>query len=126
MKKRGSVALILIIVLSVFGLTGCFNGGVDEAVPDIIVPNNGADHSPQEEPKDIKIDTGTYVGQIDSNSIEINISGVPEDMASRALRFSPELKDVFEQLGIQDNTPVKFEYYVNSQEQWVLVKIDPM
>ena len=126
MKKLGIITSMLIIAMSILGLSGCFNGGVDESVPDILVPNNGADHSPQEDPQDIKIDTGTYVGQIDGNSVEINISGVPEDMAARAFRFSPELRDEFDQLNIQDNTPVKFEYYINSQEQWVLVRIDPM
>jgi hypothetical protein len=125
MKKFGTITLVLLIALSLVGLTGCFNMGPDGNVPEIIDPN-GVDHSPQEDPKEIKVDTGTYVGQIDGNSVEIIISGVPEDMANRAFRLSPEIKEGFEQLGLQDNSSVKFEYYVDGQDQWILVRIDPM
>lgn len=125
MKKLGIMALMVVIAVSMLGLSGCFS--IDGSnVPEIIVPNNGPDHSPQGEPQDIKVGTGTYVGQIDGNSVEISISGVPTDMAGRAFRLSPELRDVFGDLGIQENSPVKFEYYISNQDQWILVKIEPM
>lgn len=126
MKRLGILTLMVVIAVSMFGLSGCFNIGGDVNVPEIVDPNNGVNHSPQEGTQEIKIDTGTYVGQIDGNSVEINISGVPDEMAARAFRLSPELKSGFDQLGLQDNTPVKFEFYVDNQEQWILVKIDPM
>lgn len=127
MKKTGIVFLMLIMVLSLVSLTGCFNSNGDKDIYEIVDPNNSTGQSQQETPQnEVEIGTGTYIGQIDSNSVEIHISGVPEDMASRAFRFSQELRDVFDQQGIKDNTSVKFEYYVNSQDQWVLEKIDPM
>lgn len=126
MKKFSVMTLVLILVVSMFGLTACFNFGTWEDVPDIVVPNEGINHSPQENQEEIKIGTGTYVGQIDGNSVEIIISGVPEDMATRAFRLSEELREVFDQIGIPDNSSVKFEYYIDSQEQWVLVNMDTM
>ena len=126
MKKTRIFTLMLILLVAVFGLVGCFSGGVDNSVPDIVVPNEGLDHSPQEDQEEIKVGTGTYVGQIDNNSVEIIISGVSEDVATRAFRFSPELREKFDGLGLQDNSPVKFEYVIYNQDQWMLMSIDPM
>lgn len=126
MKKLRIFTLIFIVLVAIFGLGGCFNGGVDNSVPDIVVPNGGLEHSPQEDQEEILIGTGTYVGQIDNNSVEIIISGAPEDMATRAFRFSPELREKFDSLGLQDNSPVKFEYAIYNQDQWMLMSIDPM
>lgn len=126
MKRFGIVTLVLVIAVSMFGLTGCFNSGADGNVPEIIDPNIGIDDPAQEEQQDIKVGSGTYVGQIDNNSVEIIISGAPEEMASRAFRLSPEVRERFDQLGLQDNSPVKFEYYVDNQDQWMLVNIGPM
>lgn len=126
MKKLRIFTLIFIVLVAIFGLGGCFNGGVDNSVPDIVVPNGGLEHSPQEDQEEILIGTGTYVGQIDNNSVEIIISGAPEDMATRAFRFSPELREKFDSLGLEDNSPVKFEYAIYNQDQWMLMSIDPM
>jgi hypothetical protein len=29
-------------------------------------------------------------------------------------------------LGLEDNSPVKFEYAIYNQDQWMLMSIDPM
>lgn len=126
MKKVRTIILVIVIAVSMLGLAGCFNSGADGNIPDIIDPNAGINHSPQEDTQELKIGTGTYVGQIDNSSVEIIVSGVPEDMATRAFRLSPDLREGFEQQDLQNNTPVKFEYYVDSQDQWVLMNIGPM
>jgi hypothetical protein len=46
--------------------------------------------------RDLKVDTGAYQGQIDSNIIEITISGVPKEKATMAFMLADELKDEFE------------------------------
>lgn len=71
-----------------------------------------------------KQDSGTYVGQIDSNSIEIKISGVPEEYSPRAFRFSEEIKAMFDSYGLETNDQVWFSYVVNKDNQNVLKSID--
>ena len=73
--------------------------------------------------KDIKIDSGTYLGQIDNNFIEIAISGVPEEKATRVFMLAEELKDEFENIQLSTGETIKFQYYVDEYERNVLVKI---
>lgn len=126
MKRFGIITLILVMAVSVFGLTGCLNSGPDANAPDIIDPLAKTEDPGQEEKQEIKTGTGTYVGQIDGNSVEIIVSGTAEETATRAFRLSPELREAFDQIGLQDNSPVKFEYYVDSDDQWLLMNIGPM
>jgi len=86
-----------------------------DSAPDYIVP---------EDADEIVTDSGTYVGQMDSNFIEINISGVPEAQAAKAFMLSPELKAGFEDLGLNTGDAVKFDYYVNADNQNVILSID--
>ena len=46
--------------------------------------------------RDLKVDTGAYQGQIDSNIIEINYFGRSWKKATRAFVLSDELKGEFE------------------------------
>jgi hypothetical protein len=70
-------------------------------------------------------DSGTYVGQIDANSIEIKISGVPEEAASKAFQLEESLKDNFEQKhGLQSGDQVKFTYFVDEYERPILMTIE--
>lgn len=62
-------------------------------------------------------ETGTYIGRIDLNSIEIKISGVPENSpdAFRAFQLSDTAKEQIET--IQDGDAVNFEYEVREGQQ---------
>lgn len=72
---------------------------------------------------EIKIDTGTYQGQIDSNFIEIAISGVPEENATRVFMLFNELKEKFDEMQLSTGECIKFQYFINEAEQNVIRKI---
>jgi hypothetical protein len=75
---------------------------------------------------EIKTDTGTYQGQIDSNFIEINISGIPEEKAARSFMLLDELKDTFGDLELMTGDAVRFWYVVNENEQNVILIVEKM
>ena len=72
---------------------------------------------------DVKKDSGRYEGQIDNNSIEIKISGVPEEIAARAFQLSPEIKENFAGYGLKGGEQVLFSYRENAPGQPVLIEI---
>lgn len=121
MKNKVTILVILMLVLASF--SGCIASAPTGSVPEIVEPDNGEVEKPSAPNEDLQTDTGRYVGQIDNNFIEIMISGVPEEMAYRSFMLSPELRDRFEALGLDTDMEVKFQFYENSQGQWVVVDI---
>jgi len=75
---------------------------------------------------DAKTDTGRYVGQIDSNSIEIKISGVPDAIAARAFQLGDELKADFAGLDLDTDDEIRFRYLDREEGQPIIIAIEPM
>lgn len=73
---------------------------------------------------DIKIETGTYQGQIDSSFIEIAISGVPEEKAIQVFMLSDELKNEFGDLQLNTGESIKFQYYIGEDGRNIIVEIE--
>lgn len=71
----------------------------------------------------LQTDTGKYQGQIDSNFIEIEISGVPKENAAKVFMLSDELKEKFYRVEPSTNDVIKFEYYTNENNQNVIVEL---
>lgn len=82
----------------------------------------------QEEAKEeMLIDTGRYVGQIDPHSVEIKISGVPEDQASKAFQLDASIQENFEQtFGLQSGDQVKVTYFMDEYGRQILTKIEKL
>ncbi len=80
----------------------------------------------KESTQDIKKDSGRYSGRIDSNSIEVKISGVPEEMAARAFQLSDEVKNSFESYGLETGDEIIFSYITNQHGQNIIVEINKM
>ena len=68
--------------------------------------------------ENIRTDAGTYVGQIDSNSIEIKINGEP-----KAFQLSERVKENFEQIGLKTDDRVVFSYILRANEQSMIIDI---
>ena len=120
MRKIIIILIVLLIILGVFYFTQCRHS---EDLPD----NSGQTEETNnlsETNQEILADSGTYVGQIDNNSIEIKISGVPEEKAAKAFRFTDDSKAIFDGLELQEGDKVKFQYYINEDEQNILVNIE--
>lgn len=64
------------------------------------------------EPKesDIRKDTGRFMGQIDSNSIEVKVSGVPEGISLRAFQLGDSIKEGFDKYGLEPGDEISFTY----------------
>ena len=117
MKKPGIILLVLLI--SVYFFTGCgiFNSNESVQNPntdqDEIVSENG-----EKEPDGevLQEATGIYVGQIDGNSVEININNTPSAFVIR------EVENEIEKL--QEGSEVKIKYIENEYGQLVLKSIE--
>lgn len=66
----------------------------------------------------IRSDAGTYVGQIDNNSIEIKINS-----DAKAFQLSERVKENFEQLGLKKDDKVAFSYIPRANEQMMIIDI---
>ncbi|KUO50822.1 MAG: hypothetical protein APF76_01185 [Desulfitibacter sp. BRH_c19] len=67
-------------------------------------------------------DSGTYIGQIDNNSIEVRISGVqPDDFAIKVFRISEEAREEFSTFS--DGDEVLISYYLDENQQPIMTSI---
>ena len=116
MKKRFLIILLIVLVVS-----GC------SAKQDVGENRQVTEGKPLEtavENDSVKKDSGTYVGLIDNHSIEIKISGVPEEKAAKAFELSDKIKDNFESFGLKTGDQVHFSYYVNNNGQMLITSIE--
>lgn len=74
--------------------------------------------------QEVLTNSGTYVGQIDLNSVEINISGVPEDEAAKAFQLEEPNLDFEGEFGLQSGDQVRFTYFVDEHERSILMTIE--
>ncbi len=93
----------------------------DEEISNGDEPVSSETEEPDEE--EIKIDSGTYVGLIDSNHIEIKISGVPEEIGSKVFVVEEDAKSIIEKEIVTEDQ-VKFEYYLNEDDVGVIIDIE--
>jgi len=85
----------------------------------ITSPTEGDDSS------DIRTDTGSYIGQADSNSIEIKISGIADgNYTFRVFQISEGIKQTFESLSLETNEQVLVNYYEHANGQNILTNIE--
>ncbi|MBC2727070.1 hypothetical protein [Desulfosporosinus sp.] len=77
-------------------------------------------------PTQTKNDTGRYVGQIDNNSIEILISGVPEELSAKAFKLSDSVKANFHTYALQKNDQVKITFIPQNEGQPIITKIEKL
>ena len=95
----------------------------DEEVSSTSVESERVSEDDRAEPE-MKTDTGTYQGQIDSNFVEIKISGVPIEKEFKVFMLSDELKESFEMLDFDRDIEVRFEYFENEKGQSVIIFIE--
>lgn len=68
----------------------------------------------------VKVGTGRYNGQIDSNSIEIKLSGTPEP---QAFRFNEPIRAKFDTYKLNVGDTVKVNYLVNEYGQNIILEL---
>lgn len=109
------ISVIIVLILAVSLLTAC-----------VIYSNSSEEENSQEPaPQNENLtDTGIYQGQVDSNSIEIAISGVPGENAVKVFILSELLKEKFGELGLTGGETIRFQYFINESNQNVIMEIE--
>ncbi|KUO65861.1 MAG: hypothetical protein APF84_00980 [Gracilibacter sp. BRH_c7a] len=110
------------------GGEGIVDTDQDESIEDgnkggVSKPDVAQSHENNNGYSDFHVESGRYSGRADSNSIEIKISGVPEEMSYKVFMLSEELKDNFDGLNLQTNEVIKFKYTLNEHNQGVIFEI---
>lgn len=110
--KLTCTSMLLVLLIAV---AGCHAKDASQpSTPPAVEENNNAapekDPASREEHTNLSTDSGTYTGRIDNLSIEIAISGVPEEKAYRAFELSDELRESFDSYGFESGDQVLFEY----------------
>jgi len=150
MKFSIKIVFVLILVLSLVIFTSCSQEEVPPDEPEESMENTNPEVEEYEEepnsheeeteedvnedePVSIEIeppeeseiitDSGTYVGEVDNNHIEIKISGVPEEISAKVFRIGEDIKNTI-QNEISADDQVKFEYYLNEDDVGVIVSIE--
>jgi hypothetical protein len=59
---------------------------------------------------EFQTDSGRFMGQIEDNSIEIKISGVPDEIPGRLYRLTAEARDHLDRLGLEVEEVIIFHY----------------
>lgn len=83
-----------------------------------------ADPQKDGEGEEIRTDSGNYVGQIDANSIEVRIVGVPDEHAYRAFRLTEDVKNDLRALSLEEGDWILFDYFVDEHERNVMVRVE--
>ena len=99
-------------------------GGLSE--PGFEAPPKDAADTGQEPPPNENAaehtDSGRFIGWIDNNSVEIHISGAPDEIAPRAFRLSGDAREQLQQLDPKEGEVVLFIYRTEGETD-TIVKI---
>lgn len=106
--KPYAIPLVLILCATFF-IAGCGAGQPAGAPKDASAPADS-----------LQTDTGTYQGRIDSNSVEIALSGVPDPMAARAFFLSEAAKEALDKEEPTAGATLRFQFTINDSDQYIL------
>ena len=117
MKRILTVLLILTITIMSLSACGIFKPSEQPNVPEVTTnEENQEQQSDQLNEDEVKEVNGIYVGQIDGNSIEINIDNNPGAFVTT------EVQEQIDKL--QEGSRVKIQYFENEYGQLILKSIE--
>lgn len=67
--------------------------------------------------------TGTYVGQIDNSSVEIEVDGYPQPTKARAFQLSDNLKNRWDSISIKEGDKVTIRFANRDEQTPILLEI---
>lgn len=121
-KQRTTVhklAIAILVLILAFGFAISATGCIVQGGP---VETGGS--QPVEEEPETLTDSGSYIGQADNNFIEIQISGVPEDIDPKVFMISDEARADFDALDLEMGDTIRFDYYIDEHERNVLITLE--
>jgi hypothetical protein len=131
----------LILTLSITLISGCVSKKQDKPKDNQTneisnAPSNDskAKTNPEANPEtktslEVKTDSGRFLGQIDSNSVEIRKSGVPESSPPEAFQLSEELKEKINDYNLNQDDEIRFKYTLPNEqksERPVIIEIEKL
>jgi hypothetical protein len=131
-KQRTTVhklAIAILVLILAFGFavsaTGCIvqGGPVETGGSQPVEENSGKEPGSEMNPETLT-DSGNYIGQADNNFIEIQISGVPEDIDPKVFMISDEARADFDALDLEMGDTIRFDYYIDEHERNVLITLE--
>lgn len=69
-----------------------------------------------------KMDSGRYYG-ITNNILKVKISGIPEEQPAKEFIIYDEIIKKIEEFNIEIEDNIKFEYYINNENQSIIVEL---
>lgn len=117
MNMKKILSLLLVMGLMLGMAVGC-SGSKNEPAP--ADPPQAEEPVKPEEPG-AKTDTGTFLGRIDNNSVEIQISGVPEEAGTKAFQLSNELIEAWDKMGFAEGDQIKIQYEERTDDRPLLL-----
>lgn len=126
MKKLFLLAIVVLLLAG--GVSGCKTDvSTERPKPVASEPaktsneTNKSTEEPKKETGKVKVTTasGTYVGQMDGNSIEVTIDGNPT-----AFYFSEAVKESFDAKAYKKDAKVEVTFYKNENGQTILNSIE--
>jgi hypothetical protein len=123
---RRIVSFVLIGMMSVGIFVGCTKVQPEEKKPEETVVTQPVENpetpapgeTPPQEDQDVKKVEGIYIGQIDGNSIEVQVDGEP--MVFRMADIGKIVDD------LKDKEKVRIEYKENENGQLLLMKLEKL
>jgi len=129
--------LILVIAVFVIMLSGVLAGCQESVSPSDVshipdpssVDPSSSDHEDGEDEQNhgdrhLKIDTGRYQGQLDSNFIEVALSGVQDPTIFKVFKLSETLKDNFNGLELIEGDLIKISYIKDENSKDAIVSLE--
>jgi hypothetical protein len=78
---------------------------------------------PSAPPAEVETDTGKYLGQIDSNSIEIEVKEGTEKAQIQAFQLSEEIKENFSDYKLNPDDKISFTYKTPEEGRPIITEI---
>ncbi|MFZ7104941.1 MAG: hypothetical protein ACOWWO_20065 [Peptococcaceae bacterium] len=121
--RKSMIAILCVIFFLVLAVAGC-SSKVKSSPDHKLSPSNPDQRESVPVTPETKVANGEYLGQIDSNSIEIKISGESEETPAQAFRLAEDVKQNFTDYGLNTGDEVCFTYIsLQKEEQPTIIKI---
>ena len=120
--KTHIIKLIIFALIIALSLGGC-TAKKEPAAPPQGQQQNTQNNEAQKNNEKAETRTGIYVGRIDSNSVEFELSGLPQSTNARVFQISDDLKDRWDSLTLNEGDNVNIVFIAREQQTPVLIDI---
>jgi hypothetical protein len=74
--------------------------------------------------EDFSIDSGRYVGQVETELIEVKISGIPDELPARSFRLTAEAASLVSKLALDAEEEILFRYLPDQESDGLIFDLE--